>query len=216
MDIKTGEINPENEKDEKTLEFTNTPNLLTLGRILAVPLVILLLFQKRNETDIYAGFLFAAAAITDYFDGYIARKLNIESVYGALMDPLADKFLVVSSLCMLQELGRVHVVVVILLICREMGITVLRTIASNEGVSLPTSKSAKIKTTTQMIAIPFMMAKEGLWGIPLFPIGNALLWVSLLISMGSAFSYVFDFFKGLREKRKRKKELKLSQKAKRS
>ena len=139
-------------EDEQDLQFTNTPNMLTLARIIAVPGVVALLFMRTNQTDIIAGFLFSAAAITDYFDGYIARKLKIETVYGQLMDPLADKFLVISALCMLQELGRVHVVIVILLICREIAITGLRALASSEGIPLPTSKSAKWKTTAQMVA----------------------------------------------------------------
>jgi CDP-diacylglycerol--glycerol-3-phosphate 3-phosphatidyltransferase len=198
--------------EDSDLQFTNTPNLLTLARILAVPGVVALLLMGTNQMDIFAGFLFAAAAITDYFDGYLARKQKLETVYGQLMDPLADKFLVVSALCMLQQMGRVHVVMVILLICREMAITGLRALASSEGIALPTSKSAKWKTATQMVAIPFLMAKEGLWGIPLYPMGKVLIWISLMISMGSAFSYMLDFFRGLTENRKKRKALRLAQK----
>ena len=199
----TPEIHDENDRD---LQFTNAPNLLTLARIIAVPGVVALLLVGTNRTDIFAGFLFAAAAITDYFDGYLARLQKLETVYGQLMDPLADKFLVISSLCMLQQLGRVHVVMVILLICREMAITGLRALASSEGVIIPASKSAKWKTTAQMVAIPFLMAKEGLWGIPLYPAGQVLLWISLGISLGSAFSYVVDFFRGLTEARRLRRE----------
>lgn len=91
---------------DKELEFTNTPNLLTLSRILAVPGVVALLLLKTPTYDLLAAILFAVASFTDFLDGYYARKLKIITVYGKLMDPLADKFLVVSSLIILQELTR--------------------------------------------------------------------------------------------------------------
>jgi len=191
--------------DSKDQDFTNAPNLLTLSRIVLVPAVVYMLFQRTNFWDIAAGFTFAAAAITDYFDGYLARKQKLETVYGKLMDPLADKFLVVSSLCMLQELGRIHVAIVILLICREMAITGLRAVASSEGLIIAASESAKWKTATQMVAIPFLMAKEGLWGIPLYEVGRVLIWVSLGISLWSAKKYIIGFFKAMTEKRRLKR-----------
>src|SRR5690606_15237476 len=99
------------------MDFATLPNILTAIRVLVAPLVVWLLFQKTHTTDIIAAFTFGAAALTDYFDGYYARKMKVESIFGKLMDPLADKFLVVSCLCMLQELDRIHPVIVILLIC---------------------------------------------------------------------------------------------------
>lgn len=195
------------------LTFTNTPNLLTLSRILLVPVLVFLLFLKTPQTDIAAALVFAVASITDFFDGYIARRQQIITVYGKLMDPLADKFLIVSALIMLQELGRIHPVIVILLICRELAITGLRALASAEGVVIPASASAKWKTATQMVAIPFLMVVPGIWGIPLFEMGKILLYVSLGISLWSAQDYVVDFFKALKLKRtnhaekKRKKRL---------
>lgn len=189
------------------LTFTTTPNLLTLSRVLFVPVVVACLFFRTPSWDLIAAILFGVASITDYFDGYLARKQKSESVYGKLMDPLADKFLVVSSLVMLQEIGRIHPVVVILLICREMAITGLRALASAEGVVIGASQSAKWKTATQMVAIPFVMVKQGLFGIPLYEIGLVLLYVSLAISLWSAKDYVVDFFKGLREARKQKVHL---------
>ena len=188
------------------LEFTNAPNLLTLSRIILAPVVVYLLFLRTPFWDVVAAWVFAAAATTDYFDGYLARKRNIITVYGKLMDPLADKFLVVSSLCMLQELGRIHVVVVILLICREMAITGLRALASSEGLIIGASRSAKWKTATQMVAIPFLMAQDAFFNIPLFEIGRWLIWISLAISLWSAQDYVVDFFRALTEKSRVKRE----------
>jgi CDP-diacylglycerol--glycerol-3-phosphate 3-phosphatidyltransferase len=182
--------------------FGTTPNILTLIRMGFVPIVVAALFQRTDSWDLAAALLFGAASITDYFDGYIARKQQVVTLYGKLLDPLADKFLVVSALIMLQQLGRIHPVIVMLLICREMAITGLRALASAEGVIIPASNSAKWKTATQMVAIPFLMVKPGLWGIPLFQIGEWLLYLSLTISLWSAKDYAVDFFKGAREARK--------------
>ena len=159
--------------------------------------------MRDPQWDVAAALLFAAASITDYLDGYLARAHQIETVYGKLMDPLADKFLVVSALIMLQELGRIHPVVVMILICREMAITGLRALASAEGVVIAASSSAKWKTATQMIAIPLIMGRS-LFGIPLEPLGNVFLFVSLAISLWSAIDYLMGFFSGLKEARKLK------------
>jgi CDP-diacylglycerol--glycerol-3-phosphate 3-phosphatidyltransferase len=169
-----------------------------MARMLLVPVVIFLLYQRTPRADLAAALVFGAASVTDYFDGYLARIQKSVSVYGKLMDPLADKFLVVSSLIMLQEIGRLHAVIVMVLICRELAITGLRALASAEGVIMSASTSAKWKTATQMVAIPLMMAKEPLFGIPVYPIGQVLLSVSLALSIGSAISYVVEFFKKLR------------------
>jgi CDP-diacylglycerol--glycerol-3-phosphate 3-phosphatidyltransferase len=182
------------------LTFNTTPNQLTMLRMAFVPLVVGLLFVGTESADVWAGWAFAAASITDYFDGYLARKHKVETVYGKLMDPLADKFLVVSGLIMLQHLGRIHPIVVILLICREMAITGLRALASAEGVIIGASRSAKWKTGTQMVAIPFIMGRK-LWGIPILEIGMVLLYISLAISLWSAKDYIVDFFRGVKKRR---------------
>lgn len=204
--------------DEAELTFTNTPNILTLLRIIFVPIVVGVLFIRQHEWDIIAAILFAIASITDYFDGYIARKQKQVTVYGKLMDPLADKFLVASTLIMLQYLGRIHPVVVMLLICREMAITGLRALASAEGVVIAASESAKLKTATQMIAIPFLMVQAqggpGLAGLPFFWVGTALLYISLAISLWSAKDYVVGFFRGLKDgARKRNQERRIAREA---
>ncbi len=192
------------QKAHDELTFNTTPNHLTLLRILFVPLVVGCLMVQETRWDVVAGLLFTLASITDYLDGYLARTLQVETIYGKLMDPLADKFLVVSSLIMLQANGRIHPLVVILLICREMGITGLRALASAEGVVIGASDSAKWKTATQMVAIPMIMARDGFLGIPLFGLGMILLYLSLGMSLWSAKDYVVNFFRALKEARKAK------------
>lgn len=207
----TEQTQPDSQRDD--LEFATAPNLLTTIRVILVPVVVYLLFLRTEATDLIASLVFGVAAITDYFDGYLARKQNSESVFGKLMDPLADKFLVVASLCMLQYMDRIHPVVVILLISREMAITSLRALASSEGLVINgASNSAKWKTTFQMIAIPFLMVRQGVFGLPIFQMGQALIYLSLAISLWSAKDYVVDFFREIRAKRKKKREAKRAKK----
>src|SRR5436190_17745024 len=118
------------------------------------PLVVVTLFPGSPRAGFLSGVFFGIAGITDYLDGYYARTRQAVTILGKLLDPLADKFLVVSSLIMLLNLGRIHAVVVILLVCRELAITGLRAIASAEGIVIAASDSAKWKTATQMTAIP--------------------------------------------------------------
>jgi len=188
------------------MTFNTAPNFLTLLRILFVPVIVFLLFLRTPMGDFFAALSFTIAGITDYFDGYLARSQNIETVYGKLLDPLADKFLVVSSVVMLQELGRIHPVVVILLICREMAITGLRALASAEGLIIGASQSGKWKTAAQMFALPFIMLNRDFLGIPLYPIGMALLYISLAVSLWSAKDYIVDFFVAIKEKRRLRAE----------
>lgn len=195
------------EASNDDLQFNTVPNRLTLLRMAFVPVVVGMLFVQKPLWDLIAALTFGVAAGTDYLDGYIARSRQVVTVYGKLMDPLADKFLVVCSVIMLQHLGRIHPVVVMLLICRELGITSLRALASAEGVIISASGGGKLKTVSQMIAIPLMMVKQGLFGIPLFQIGLWLLYISLAMSLWSAKDYVIDFFKVIAEQRKQKSHL---------
>ncbi len=204
----------------RQLEFHNTPNYLTLMRIVFVPAVVLCLMVDGPWWEFTAAIIFGIASFTDFLDGYYARKLNLETVYGKLMDPLADKFLVICTLIMLQHMGRIHPIVVMLLVCRELTITGLRALASAEGVIVAASQGGKWKTATQMVAIPLLMLKnfsvEFLNGFPLFEIGLALTYISIALSLWSAKDYMVGFFKGLkvthalrrernREKRRQKK-----------
>jgi CDP-diacylglycerol--glycerol-3-phosphate 3-phosphatidyltransferase len=202
------------------LTFNTTPNWLTLIRMGFVPIVVGLAFARTPTMDLMAALAFVVASITDYFDGYLARTRKVVTVYGKLLDPLADKFLVVSALIMLQELGRIHPVVVILLICRELAITGLRALASAEGVIIDASSGGKWKTGTQMVAIPLLLAcdqNRRLLGLPLYPLGMILLYISLAISLWSAKSYIVDFFRAIKEQRKqRQKERKLARAARRA
>lgn len=183
------------------LTFDTPPNRLTILRMLAVPAVVYFLTWKTLQGDIIACVVFSLAAITDWFDGYLARAYHSVTIFGKLMDPLADKFLVVSTLIMLQELDRIHPFLVMVLICREMGITSLRALASAEGVIIAAGSGGKWKAALQMVAIPFLIVHVPIFGVfPTQTVGTWLMYISVFLSLSSASTYVIDFFRGLKEK----------------
>lgn len=190
-----------NQHTAASLTFDNPPNRLTVLRIVAVPGVVYLLSWATFKGDVAACVLFSLAAITDWLDGYLARAYKQVTVFGKLMDPLADKFLVVSSLIMLQHLERIHPYLVMILVCRELGITSLRALASAEGVIIAAGTGGKWKAALQMIAIPFLILPLPIWGeIGTAQVGFWLMVVSVFLSLTSASTYVIDFFRGLRAK----------------
>jgi CDP-diacylglycerol--glycerol-3-phosphate 3-phosphatidyltransferase len=195
--------------DEMT--FHTTPNYLTLLRIVFVPGVVFCLSLHTFWWDFTAAAIFGAAAITDYFDGYLARKHKIETVYGKLLDPLADKFLVICSLIMLQHLGRINPVIVMLLVCRELTITGLRALASAEGIIVGASQGGKWKTATQMVAIPALMLGD-MGGVPLYQIGLWLTYISIGLSLWSAKDYIVEFLMRLKAVAAQRKEKRLEKK----
>lgn len=204
--------------EKNDLEIDNLPNRLTFFRMLMIPVIVVTLyFDIDTPTDLltyrkYLGhiacWIFVAASITDFFDGYFARKYNIVTVFGSFLDPIADKFLVVASLIMLMALNRVNAVVVIILVLREMYMTSLRLLAMTEDVQVPVSSLGKWKTTAQMVAIPMLMIHEKFLGLPLPIMGTVLIYVAAFISLLSALLYSTSMIKKLREKRVEKKRLK--------
>ena len=206
------------EIEKNDFEIDNLPNRLTFFRLLMIPVVVTTLYFTHNTPEAllpyhkYLGdiacWVFVLASITDFLDGYIARKRNIVTVFGSFLDPIADKFLVVSSLIMLMGLNRVHVVVVIILVLREMYMTSLRLLALTEGVNVPVSSMGKWKTTAQMVAIPFLMIYEETLGIPFAVIGEYLMYLAALLSLWSALLYSLSMMKKLKEKKAEKKKQK--------
>ncbi|MDC0254768.1 CDP-diacylglycerol--glycerol-3-phosphate 3-phosphatidyltransferase [Bacteriovoracales bacterium] len=197
-------------------EINNLPNKLTIFRVTLIPLIIGCLLINLTEMSwaldkkvmfgYIAGWTFVAASITDFLDGYIARKRGIVTVFGSFIDPIADKFLVVSSLIMLLALERLHCLVVIILVLREIYITALRLLANERGISLPVANLAKWKTAFQMIGIPMLMPNDSPWGLPMPITGKICVYLAALISIYSALQYSLGLVKKLKEKRKEKKK----------
>ncbi len=194
------------------LQIDNLPNRLTLFRVLLIPIVLIILYIGTSDyspVESYqstlgwvAAWIFALASITDFFDGYIARKRNIVTAFGSFLDPIADKFLTVSCLIMLQSLGRVPAAVVIVLVLREMYMTSLRLLATNEGVVVPVNQIGKWKTATQMVGIPLLMANENWMGIPIPLLGSTLIYIACILSLWSAAYYTFNMVNKLKLKSK--------------
>jgi len=201
----------EMDQEDQEWEIDNLPNRLTIFRMLLIPLIITGLIL--NKTDIewiepyklklgyLAAWTFVLASITDFFDGYIARKRGIVTVFGSFLDPIADKFLVVSSLILLGELERLHSIVVLILVLREMYITSLRLLASERGFIVPVGKLGKWKTATQMVGIPFLMAYDHPWGIPMPLLGKLCIYVATIFSIYSALQYSAGLIKKIQDKK---------------
>lgn len=202
------------EEDDNEWEIDNLPNRLTIFRMLLIPVIIGSLFlnmtdyawvqEHKHLLGYIAAWTFALASITDFFDGYIARKRKIVTVFGSFLDPIADKFLVVSSLILLQALGRIPVLIVIILVLREMYITSLRLLASDKGLTVPVGQLGKWKTAFQMIGIPFLMAYDHPWGISMPLIGSAFIYLASITSLYSALEYSLGLVKKIKAKRRKK------------
>jgi CDP-diacylglycerol--glycerol-3-phosphate 3-phosphatidyltransferase len=136
----------------------NVPNLLTLARILAVPVIVVALLGETPNGDALAAVVFALAAITDGLDGYIARRRQDITTFGKLMDPLADKLLIIAALVSLVSLGRLAAWVAMVIIAREFAVTVLRAVAAEQGVVISASWLGKLKTAFQVAAVFALIA----------------------------------------------------------
>lgn len=167
----------------------NLANKLTVIRIMLIPVFIVLLLKGYNYV---AGAVFIVASVTDMLDGYIARKYDMISNFGKIMDPLADKLLVTSALLCLVELGDIKAWMVIVILFREFLITGLRSVAAGEGVIIAAGLSGKIKTVIQMVALAVIILKD--WPFSYFtdfPVGLALLWLAVIVTLYSGAEYLY-------------------------
>jgi CDP-diacylglycerol--glycerol-3-phosphate 3-phosphatidyltransferase len=195
-------------------DAVNIPNLLTFGRIVMIPLCLWLLDQDTPRSGMWSALVFTAAALTDVLDGYLARRLGVESVLGKLLDPLADKLIVMACLIWMVPMGRIPTWVVIVLLSREISITGLRGVAASEGVVISAGQEGKTKTALQMIGIiallagyPYHLSLFGfdLGVVDLVHVGRVLVYLSLVFSMASAAQYVTIFAQAVEAKGEKRK-----------
>jgi CDP-diacylglycerol--glycerol-3-phosphate 3-phosphatidyltransferase len=165
------------------------PNLLTLFRIAAVPIIIILMLFPNRVCVFIAALVFSAAAITDYLDGFYARKRNMVTTLGKVMDPVADKLLVSSAFIMLAALDWVPAWMVCIIIGRELAVTGLRNIIAGKGEDLSASKLGKFKTGFQIAAIIPLMIHFPFFGLNVQAIGNLFLWGALAFTIWSGADY---------------------------
>jgi CDP-diacylglycerol--glycerol-3-phosphate 3-phosphatidyltransferase len=175
--------------------FSNIPNLLTFFRIFSIIPIVVLLYYDNRVLNLIAGILFAIAFITDFFDGYIARKYNLITNFGKFIDPLADKLLVLAVFIMLVHLNRVSPWIAIVILSREFSITGLRAIAASEGVIMQASNLGKSKTGYQIAALIPLIIYYPFIGLNLKAIGYFFLYISLVVTVWSGYKYIKDFLK---------------------
>ncbi|MDP4608616.1 MAG: CDP-diacylglycerol--glycerol-3-phosphate 3-phosphatidyltransferase [Burkholderiaceae bacterium] len=176
--------------------YTTIPMLMTWARIVAIPLLVGIFFVPGMTLELQssiAAVMFIVFALTDWADGYLARKLNQTSAFGAFLDPVADKFLVCASLLILVHLDRAHVVVALIIIGREIAISALREwmalIGANKSVAV--HMLGKLKTSVQMVAIPFLLFNDQLFGwLDTRLWGEWLIWISAVLTVWSMVYYL--------------------------
>jgi CDP-diacylglycerol---glycerol-3-phosphate 3-phosphatidyltransferase len=174
----------------------NLPNLLTFSRLLLIPIFVLLFSQPTPERSLAAATVFGIAAITDLLDGYLARRRSEVTRLGRLLDPIADKLLVISGLILLVEFQRVSAIVAILMIAREVAVTGIRAISAAEGIVLSAETIGKYKMTAQVLAIMFLIVADSVdpeWKF--YAIGNVLLYSALMLGLISGAKYLFTFWR---------------------
>jgi len=185
----------------------NLPNILTLCRIACVPVIVILLLDDSRQMGFWAALVFSVAAITDWVDGYLARKWEIVTVMGKFLDPLADKLIVMAAMIMLIPLQRIPAWAVFLIIARETLVTGLRSVASSEGIIIAASNLGKYKTIFQMVAIIGLLLhydyywllglRWELFHVNMHFVGTIFFYVSFALTMWSGGDYLYKFFRVL-------------------
>src|SRR3954467_2474925 len=166
----------------------NLPNVLTVLRILLVPVLVAALLQEAGGGDALAAAVFAVASFTDALDGWLARRRKSVSTFGKLMDPLADKLLVTAALVSLVSLQRLSAWVAMVIIAREFAVTGLRQLAMEHGEVIPASQFGKLKTVAQIAMVLALIAVDG---SPLWV--DLLVYATVLVTVLSAVDYFFNF-----------------------
>ena len=174
---------------EKTKDFVLTPNFMTISRIIIVPLIVVLLMYETPWTTFLAAALFSIASITDYFDGYLARTRGLVTRLGKILDPLADKLLVASTLVMLVDLGFMPGWIACIIIGRELAVTGLRCVLIENNQDVAASWLGKYKTGFQIAAIIPLTLHYPYIGINFHGIGMVLLYGALLFTLWSGGDY---------------------------
>ena len=176
------------------MQIANLPNVLTIARIVAVPLVVILFYWSHPWSNPLAASVFIAAAITDSLDGYLARRLGITTPLGEFMDPVADKLMVATALVLLvgHDTRPLIVVTAIVIIGREIAVSALREWMAQLGAraKVAVSGMGKLKTILQMTGLSMMMFRNDLWGMPIYATGVVLLVLAAGLTLWSMGSYM--------------------------
>ena len=177
----------------------NLSNILTLSRIIVIPIIVALIYLKSPFYGWIAFILFCIASITDYFDGYFARIRNEISNLGTFLDPIADKLLVASVILILTSKGVIaewETIPALIILLREIAVSGLREFLAEIKVSIPVSKIAKLKTSLQLIALGILILSEsGITIVPILLLGKISLWLAALMTLYTGYDYIKSGFK---------------------
>jgi CDP-diacylglycerol--glycerol-3-phosphate 3-phosphatidyltransferase len=173
-----------------TIRF-NLPTILTFSRIILIPFFIIV----TPQNPFWGIALFLMASATDFFDGYLARRSGQITKFGIILDPIADKFLVISALILLVDMVRLSAWIAIVIIVREFVVTGLRVVALSKDIVIPAEKTGKLKTATQMLSIVFLLLPGGIGEIDFYDIGLILIYIALILALTSGLKYTITFWK---------------------
>ncbi len=186
-------------------QIINLPNALTVARIAVIPLLALILMSPSRSAGFWAAILFAVASITDWLDGYLARRMGIVTIFGKFLDPIADKLIVMAALIMILPFNRVPAWMVLVILGREIIITGLRGIASSEGIVIHASDLGKYKTIFQIVAILglvlhydynwFFGISHTLLTVNMHNVGMFFLWIATILTAWSGVDYLIRFIR---------------------
>ncbi len=186
------------EMEETAVKIFNVPNLLSLSRILSVPVFIILMLEPNPVRALIAGIVFSLASATDWLDGYLARKWGQVTKIGKLLDPIADKILVASALVILVKMELVAAWIAIVIIGREFAVTGLRAIAASDGVVIPAETAGKYKVGTQILAVLSLILDYHLGTDWLTKAGIIFIWIAMALAVYSGIQYFTRYWKQLR------------------
>ena len=176
-------------------QILSLPNGLTVIRILAIPIILILLFSSGRIYQVITAFLFLLVAVTDTLDGYLARRRGVVTTLGKFLDPLADKLLVVTALIALIPARGIPFWMVIVIVGREIAVTGLRGIAVSQGIVIAASHLGKYKTVFEVAAVTFLILNGEYFSIDFYFVGMVLLWIALTMAVISSIDYFKKFLK---------------------
>src|SRR5512143_3586125 len=168
----------------------NVPTVLTLSRIVLIPLFVVSVYQH----PFLGALVFSIASVTDFLDGYLARRSGQVTKFGIIMDPIADKFLIISALIVLVDMERLPAWMAIMLIMREFLITALRVVALSRDIVIPAELGGKLKTTAQISAILCLILTGNFLFVDLYDVGIVFIWVALVLAVVSGVKYTLAFW----------------------
>lgn len=181
---------------KKTREIFSLPNSITLARISVIPFLFFLLTEPGPRWSLVLAGLFVLAALTDFLDGFVARKYNMITTLGKFLDPLADKLIVNSAMVLMIPIGRIDAWIVAIIIMRDLIVDGIRSISSSKGVYIQASVLGKQKTLAQVIAVAALMIHYPFFGLNAHFVGTVILYAALFLTVFSGVDYFIKFYRG--------------------